>query len=102
MWSCEAEQALHDEVQTGEEILDDDEHIDEDITNYEVPDQESDTKEKLSDNENEEVDAGPWYLRRNGNTKCQMTPPKNVKTRTRNIVTHLPGVTARSKEKILL
>jgi hypothetical protein len=66
MWSYEAEQArllrLHDEVQTDEEILDDDEHIDEDIANYEIRDQESDTEEELSDNENEEVDAGPWYL----------------------------------------
>jgi hypothetical protein len=29
----------------------------------------------------------------------KMTPPKNVRTRTQNIVTHLSGVTARSKGK---
>jgi hypothetical protein len=50
---------LPDEVQTDEEILDDDgEHINKDSGSYETRIQESDTREELSDNENE-VDAGP-------------------------------------------
>jgi hypothetical protein len=74
---------LHVEVQTDEEILDDgDEHIGEDTANYKIRDQEYDTEEELPDNENE-VDAGPLYLGKHGNTKwLKITPPKNFRTRT--------------------
>jgi hypothetical protein len=68
--------------QSAEETHDDDEHIDEDTANYEIRDQESNTGEELSEHENEEVGAGPWYSGKDGNTKWRETaPPKNGRIR---------------------
>lgn len=63
MWTYEAEQSRilrgHDEVQTDEKILADDnaEHVDEVIANYENRLQESDTGKGLAGNENGKADA---------------------------------------------
>lgn len=89
-----------DKVQADEVIFDDDdEHIEEDIDEYETRDQESDTEEDLSDNEHVEIDTGPCYLGKDGTKWRKVMPPQNVRTISHNLVTHLPGVTVRARGK---
>lgn len=110
MWSYEKKQEhlkkLYDEMITSElaenenqEIVFDDEDSEdeEDVVNESFENQDSDTEQEISEVESEEISDTPlsdypYFLGKDNLTKWRkQTPPKNVRTRSENIVTHLPG-----------
>lgn len=91
---CEVDQSFIDAEDSEEEN-----EIDRVSVNSDYPDQEQEAvgEEELEEEENERENINHFFMGKNG-TKWSKNPPnKNVRTRSENIVTHLPGVKAYGK-----
>lgn len=79
---------------------DDDFEDDDEIDNLEMFDEDTASEQDVSDGEEHPVASSvPYFLGRDGTTKWNKhCPTRNVRTRSENIITHLPGVKGEAKK----
>ncbi|XP_018577832.1 uncharacterized protein LOC111692650 [Anoplophora glabripennis] len=78
----------------------DDSEDDDEIDNIKIFDEDTASEQDLSDAEEDPVTFNePYFLGKDGTTKWNKHfPTRNVRTRSENIITHLPGVKGEAKK----
>lgn len=100
--SYEAEQArllrMLEELEAEENTEFDDNEDEGEVDHVNEREDDSDTEQELDIEDEETMDTGRFFLGKDKVTKWRkQVPPQNVRTRSKNIITHLPGVTSATK-----
>lgn len=102
-WFNELNEESEEEKMRDQETVDESDEGEEDVIIE--SDHESDTEQELSEcdsdlsDDNDDMDSQSYYIGKDGDTKWRKAqPPKNVRTRAHNIITHLPGPIRAARE----